>query len=533
MDRLIALVALRFRLEARALLGARGRLVALLVALPLLLLLSAATAGLAFLAARVVEREEPALVLPALSAAAAVLGLAWALSPFLAGVSATETHDLGRLVAYPVPFATLVVSSLAANLVQPMVLAQVPVLVALALGLAGAGPRLLPALAGLALAFALVLATGQAVGIALHAVSRHRRHHDRALLLGLGLGLALSLLPLLLLSPGGAGARRLALSLVERDVFALVPLSWGVRAAVHAGRGEALAFLGWAAGAALALAAAVGVSTLLARRLYRGEADLGEAAGGRSARARMRLPGAVGALVEKDLRVAWRDPRLKALVFSGLVGPLVLLFVLGQGSPGGPRPSLLLAVAVLSGLGAVGANTFAFERQGLALLLGTPLDRLSLLVGKNIALVALRLPVVLAVAVATLLVAGPALVPAVATVALSTLVLAAAADNYLSILFPLPVSAAGRDPSTPASGTRGLGTLVALVPAVLATLAAAAPFAFLAWLPLLLGEPWLAAATLPLALAGAVAVHFMAVAGAARLLGRREGDLVARLAGED
>ncbi len=531
MDRLIALVALRFRLEARALLGARGRLVALLVALPLLLLLSAATAGLAFLAARVVEREEPALVLPALSAASAVLGLAWALSPFLAGVFATETHDLGRLVVYPVSFATLVVSSLAANVVQPVVLAQVPVLVALGLGLAGAHPRLLPALAGLALAFALVLATGQAVGIALHAVSRHRRHHDRVLLLGLGLGIALSLLPLLLLSPGGGGARRLALSLVERDVFALVPLSWGVRAAVHAGRGEALSFLGWATGAALALAAALGVSTLLARRLYRGEADLGEATGGRSARARMPLPGAVGALVEKDLRVAWRDPRLKALVFSGLVGPLVLLFVLGQG--GGARPSLLLAVAVLSGLGAVGANTFAFERQGLALLLGSPLDRLSLLVGKNIALVALRLPVVLAIALATLLVAGPAFVPAVATVALSTLVLAAAADSYLSILVPLPVSAAGRDPSTPASGTRGLGTLVALVPALLATLAAAVPFAFLAWLPLLLGEPWLAVATLPLALAGAAAVHFMAVAGAARLLERREGDLVARLAGED
>lgn len=532
MDRLIALVSLRFRLEARALLGARGRLAALLVALPLLVLLSAATAGLAFIAARLVEREEPAFVLPALSAVAAVLGLAWALSPFLAGVSATETHDLGRLVAYPVPFGTLVVSSLAANLVQPMVLAQVPVMVALALGLAGVGPRLLPALAGLALAFALVLATGQAVGIALHAVSRHRRHHDRALLLGLGLGLVLSLLPLLLLSPGGGGARRLVLSLVERDVFALVPFSWGVRASVHAGRGEALAFFGWSTGAALALAAAVGVSTLLARRLYRGEADLGEVAG-HSARARMRLPGAVGALVEKDLRVAWRDPRLKALVFSGLVGPLVLLFVLGQASPGGPRPSLLLAAAVLSGLGALGANTFAFERQGLALLLGSPLDRLALLVGKNIALVALRLPVVLAVAVATLLVAGPAYVPAVATVALSTLVLAAAADNYLSILFPLPVSAAGRDPSTPASGTRGLGTLVALVPALLATLAAAAPFAFLAWLPLLLGEPWLGAATLPLALAGAAAVHFMAAAGAARLLERREGDLVARLCGED
>ena len=39
--------------------------------------------------------------------------------------------------------------------------------------------------------------------------------------------------------------------------------------------------------------------------------------------------------------------------------------------------------------------------------------------------------------------------------------------------------------------------------------------------------------TLPLALAGAVAVHFMATSLAARLLLRREPELIARLAGEE
>ena len=41
-----------------------------------------------------------------------------------------------------------------------------------------------------------------------------------------------------------------------------------------------------------------------------------------------------------------------------------------------------------------------------------------------------------------------------------TLVLATAFDNYLSVLFPVPVPSAGRDPNAPVSGTRGLGAAV-------------------------------------------------------------------------
>jgi ABC-2 type transport system permease protein len=533
-DRLIALVALRWRIEARAVARSRGRQAALLVALPLLVLASAVSTFAAFFLVRLLDRAQPDLLLPALSAVAALFGLGWTLSPLLAGVSATETHDLGKLLSYPVPLPVLVASSLLANLLQPMVLAQVPPLVALAFGLGGAGVRWAVALAGLGLALGLVLASGQAVGLALHALSRNRRWHDRALFAGLGLGVALSLLPILLLSRAGSLARRAVVVLVERDVFALVPFSWGARAAVHAGRGEALAFLGWAGASALALAAALGVSVALAQRLYRGDVDLGEAPAPGGARARMRLPGAVGALVEKDLCVAWRDPRLRALVFTGVIGPVVLLLVLWQGSGGrGLRPGLLVLLAAFSGLGAVGTNAFALERQGLGLLFSTPVDRFEVLVGKNLGVIALRVPALVAVSVATLVVAGPAFVPAVATVVLVTQVLAAAADNYLSILLPVPVAAAGRDPNASGSGARGLGSAVMVFLAMLATLLASAPFVLLAWLPHLLDERWLWALALPLALGGAAAVYFMATSGAARLLVRREPDLVARMAGED
>lgn len=530
MDLLIALVGLRFRLEARAIAGSRGRKLGLVVALPALALFSAASALGAFALVRLVARADPGLLLPALSGVATLFGLSWVLSPLLAGIAATETHDLSRLMPYPVPLATLVASSLVANLLQPMVLAQLPPLLALALALGG--PRWPLAFVGLGLGLLLVIAAGQAVGIALHALSRNRRVHDRVLFAGIGVGVLLSLAPILVLSRGGSAARRLLMMLLERDVFVLSPFAWSARAAVHAGRGDALGFLAWSAASAVALLAAVGLSTAIAGRLYRGELDTGEAAV-RGARARIRLPGVVGALVEKDLRVSWRDPRLKAVTLSGVVGPLLLLFLLGQGSSSGIGPVQLLLVASIAGLGSVGSNALALERQGLGLLFGFPVDRLALLVGKNAAVVVMRAPVLISLALATLVIAGPVVAPAVATVVLLAQVLASAADNYVQILFPIPMPAAGRDPNAPVSGTRGLGAAAVSLVAMTATLAVTAPFAFLAWLPQLLGETWLFVLTLPLALAGACAVYFMATSGAARLLMRREPELLSRLRGDE
>ena len=215
------------------------------------------------------------------------------------------------------------------------------------------------------------------------------------------------------------------------------------------------------------------------------------------------------------------------------IGPLLLLFLLGQGSSAGIGPMQLFLVASIAGLGTVGSNALALERQGLGLLFGFPVDRLALLVGKNLALVVMRAPVLVSLSLATLFIAGPVIAPAVATVVLLAQVLASAADNYVQILFPVPMPAAGRDPSAPVSGTRGLGAAAVSLVAMTVTLAIVAPFAFLAWLPQLLGEAWLFVLTLPLALAGACAVYFMATSGAARLLLRREPELLARLRGDE
>jgi ABC-2 type transport system permease protein len=531
-DRLIALVLLRFRLDARALLGARSRLLGLLVALPALALLSLAASFVAASGARVVERLHPELTLPAISALAAVLGLSWALSPLLAGLSATETHDLGKLLHYPVPLPTLVASSLLANVAQPIVLAQIPPLVATALGLAGPGLGFLLAASGLLLSLSLALTAGQAVSLGLHALSRHRRWSDRALFLGILLGLGLSLVPLLYLG-GGATARRFVLSLLKHDVFAFVPFAWGARAAVHGARGDPGGFLLWAALATLAVAAGLGVSVAIARRLYRGEVDLGVAAADASRPARIVLPGRVGALVEKDLRVVWRDPRLKAIVLGSVVGPLLVAVALWQGAGQRMAPGVMMAVGSFAGLGVLGSNALALERQGLGMLFGFPVDRFRLLLGKNLGSMALRVPGTVVLALATALTAGPRFLPAVLALILLTQVVASAVDNYLSILAPIPVPGAGGNPGAPSAGARGLGGAVLGLAALLASLLASAPFAFLAWLPYLLGASSLWLATLPLALAGASGAYFMLTAHAARLLQQREPELVARAAGSE
>ena len=80
---------------------------------------------------------------------------------------------------------------------------------------------------------------------------------------------------------------------------------------------------------------------------------------------------------------------------------------------------------------------------------------------------------------------------------------------------------------------RGLGGAAVAIGALFAALAVSSPFAFLVWLPHLLGARWLWLATLPLALAGAAGTYFMLTSLAARLVLRREPELVARAAGSE
>jgi hypothetical protein len=141
----------------------------------------------------------------------------------------------------------------------------------------------------------------------------------------------------------------------------------------------------------------------------------------------------------------------------------------------------------------------------------------------------LRLPQLAVVALAALVMAPLRAVPAVLVALLATALIAAGADNYLSILYPVPAPAPGQSPHAGSSGGRGLAAVLVSSLFLVGAVVLAAPFVFLAWLPQLLGQAALALVTLPLALAGALAVYAMLVAGAARLFERREPEILERI----
>src|SRR6266702_1047754 len=473
-------------MDLRALFGARERMAGLALLVPTLALGSLLAAAVTFLGVQALERAHPEWVLPLLSAAATLVGAFWAFSPLLAGLAFSETHDLSRLLHFPVSLPTLLASSLLANLAEPLVLAKLPLLLALAAALVS-GPFELPlAAAGVALAFAFTLAATQMAGLVFLALARNRRTQDRLLFLSLGLGFLLSLLPVFFMAGGGTAARGVLRFVVERDMFAFSPFAWGARAAVHAGRGELGAFVVLAAAAAAAVLGAVGLSSALAGRMLFG--------------------GPLGALLEKDLRVTWRDPRLKAVLFTGFLGPLLLLFFL-KGAGQAPRPGLFF--------------------------LGFPFPRWQILLAKNLVAILLRLPATLFLVGAAAFLLSPAGALAVLTIAIVTALTCAGADDFVAVLFPVVVPEPGRNPYGSASGGRGLGAAAVSVVLLLLALAVSGPLAFLAWLPWLFERPWLSVLTLPTALAGAAAVYAMMVAGAARLFSRREPEILARVLGEE
>jgi ABC-2 type transport system permease protein len=349
MDRLIALVVLRLRLALRSYLRARESLVALLLAVPGTLIFSGLVAAALYFGVRALAVSRPESLAPLLSAAATLVGVTAVLSPLLSGVALVETPDAARLAHFPVSLRVVMLATLLANLVQPAVLAQLLPVIALALALGGVGWGAAVASAGVLLSLLLVIAVGQAAGLVLYALARNRRLHDLLLIVGLPVGFALSFLPFLLLGLGPGSLQRGLTLLTEHDPCVFSPFAWGVRAAISAAHGHAQPAMLFAGLAVLAIAATLGISAALAERIHRSEPLFASwTTRPTTARSRAWLPGSVGALIEKDLRTAWRDPGLKASLLLGLVGPFLLLFLFSRGSAA-LDPGMLLFFSLFVG----------------------------------------------------------------------------------------------------------------------------------------------------------------------------------------
>ena len=513
---------------------AKERLVSTLLLVPSLMLTSLFTSIFAFVGIRMLDAQRPDLVLPVISILATGVGLLWAAAPLLTGIALSETHDVSRLMQFPIPTTTLVASSLLANLAQPAVVAQFPLVMATAWAVAPDVAVLPFALLGVGATFAFILASAQVAGLAFQGIARNRRLHDLAMFFGLSLTLLISLVPLLaVLMIGSTGSvRGIAEDLLRADLFAASPFSWGVRAAVHVGRADGVGYLAGIAFQTFAIAATMLLAGAMIGRIHRGELSLAPARATRGGAARMWFDGPVGALIEKDLRMAWRDPGLKAALFTGFVGLLIFVLFITQMRGAWPGGRAVLLLASFVGLSAFGSNAFGFERRGVALLLGFPMPRWRLLAAKNLATLAFRIPGLLTVVIGTIVIGRVAYLPAAITIVAVTMLIVAALDNFNSILFPIAVPEPGKNPHAAVSGGRGFTAVLMSLLTFLVGGAMSVPFAFLAWLPLLLDRPVLWLATLPLALVGGAAIYAMLVVGASGLLERREPELIARILGE-
>jgi hypothetical protein len=530
-DRLIALVGLRLKLELRSYLRARESLVGVLLAVPGLLIFSAITAGFLWFGLRFLAGQGSELA--ALSLIGTAVGLLWSLSPLTTGVAFTESHDLARLVHFPVRPAVLVLSSLLANFAQPMVWSQTPTVLVLIAAAVRTPLGVIPAAIGVGLFVTLVLASSQLAGLILHALARRRRWHDLALVGGLLLTFAFSSLPLLLILGGGRVVLPVMHALLADQVLSLSPFAWGLRAAALGGRGDFAGFALYGALGCGAVALVVAAMAWLVGIVYRGELALGPATlAGVKRPVRSPLPGTVGALIEKDIRLAWREPALKTTLVLGLVGPFIFLLFLSQTGALGASESALLYLAIFLGLGGVGGNTFGLERRGVMLLLGFPTPRARILVAKNVTAFIFRLPGLLVLAIGGFMIAPLSYFPAFITITLVTLATSLGVDNFVSILFPIPAPGPRNNPYARTSGGRGLGFAVLTLVLAGGALLLASPFIFLAWLPHLLNLRLLWWVSLPLALVGSSAVYALLVGGAAHMLKRREPELLERILGE-
>jgi ABC-2 type transport system permease protein len=462
----------------------------------------------------------------------------WLLLPAMA-VSLTEGLAPARLSAFPLRRGELLAGLLGASALGLPSLFGGLFLVAALFGFGG-GPLVV---LGVLLCFGHVLAGNQALVTAASGFLRNRRTRDLVALLAPvvagSLWLAVRFAETNPFGGGAAGrgggpAGSVLTRLQLSRYLQLTPPGTAARVIEHAARGDRAGALAWALASTAWLVVVLALWDAALARLMTRPPGAGSATG--PARTRgllLRGRGQVLALAAKDLRYAWRAPRLRAAWASAIVTSLVLVAAgLVRGRVGlGPRalePALLLPTVVLFGSLNVGFNAFGWEGRPLATLLAAPLRARELLLGKHLALAVVLLVGVGGVGALLALISGRVGETLVGLAACpATLAVTLAVGGLSSGLVPYPVP---EDDSNLLATSEQQGCAVSLfqlagfavVSALLAPVGAA-----IAW-PLAAGRGWYAL-TLPLATGYGAGCYLAALRVAARLFDRRAPEVLQAL----
>lgn len=424
------MVGLFVRLKLRLLTGALrspSRLVLILLG-SVLGLVGVVSVGTAL----VVFRDEPATVTAAGTLVATALALAWATVP-IAAFGVDETLDVSRLALLPIRRDRLLAGLLvgAAIGVPPVLTA---VLVAVTAGaVALSWPAVPVAAAAAVLLFAMCLLLGRFTTSALSRLLRSRRGRDLAVLVGLLVVVAAQLPRLLVQAVDEERLIRIG------DVLRWTPPGATVRAVGDAAAGAWVpAVLGLAYGAAAVALLVVGWYAALGAALTVVDAST------TSTRRRTSMRGGrLGAVAGKDLRYAWREPRLKfswlQMMLFGVAVPGFALWDSGRFLP--------LVTAMFSALLVTALQFNQLGPEGSAFWLtvvatATERDARTDLAGRNAATAAVALSWVTLVSVVLAVVAGSGVPSVLVSVGAATAVLGAglATGVVISVLaaFPMP-----------------------------------------------------------------------------------------------
>jgi hypothetical protein len=474
-----------------------------------------------------------------------ILYLMWATVPLSLGGGSQFTP--GRMLLYPVSLRKLFALDFLSELTSLGTIFAIPIILGVALGAgAGLGHIMLALLAAL-FSIACGISIAKWLSTSMSALMQKRRTRGETVLALIGVLVAL----------GGAFFGELA-AYMMRHADSLGNLRWtppgasaialteGLR---RGGEGTYALALGVLAGYTIIL---VFVTYLIARR-----AALG-AGGAKRASVQTRLPEGVAvmhtgwqlpflsapisAVIEKELRYAMRNAQLRMMAVMPLV--LIAVRMLRGSRPGGNNglqshavwnvnsfaaysDGLLVAAGVLYVfliLSSLACNLFAYEAGGMRSFILSPVDRRTILLGKNLTITFLAFVFCAVLLAVNQLVFRDLSLSALLFAALSFIFFAACfavIGNWLSIRFPKRLQFGKR---MNASGVTGF----LLIPIMLVL---AAPVFLSTFAGYLAQSFMLKYATLALFASLAIALYCLLITSQGRALGRSEQEILEAVSG--
>ncbi len=424
-------------------------------------------------------------------------------------LSSLSGGSLQHLLHLPVRRGELLAYSMLTGVVTPLIF-ESPVLIGAVLGVTS-HPALIVLTLPLALLAHLTLLAG-AHSMSLFAVLIARRTWvaDVARVLAF----SVFFLPWLM---NYRGVRE-SLSPLIGPIAWVSPLGWAARAAVYAGAGEVRQSLWLALPALLAFLGVALVSMSLLNRILAGEGEDRVERRTKTPRpARVILPGALGALIETQLRTQLRTPaaRMALLMPTFMMG----LFAFSL-SRTGQTP--LSAFALIVFLSLIGGNAFLMVGRGIALILGTPVSRGAMLVASDMVAILFRIPPLLAIIAVTAWRGGLPSALAMTALVIAIFPVALGVQHFVSILRPFALPRDRLNPfASRVDGRQSSNGFLSLLASV-ATILIAAPFLLLAWLSSRIADGAYASWLLGLSCLGALATYAVLIALAERLFLKRE-----------